>query len=82
MFKEVKGRKIELRIIKQIEIHGLKQCVKHCNDSGEKILCNVSHNRDYNAAKNIVFLFQYWLQHKERPSLERKARLKKNWNLY
>ena len=46
MFEEVTERKTKSRIIKRVQIHELKQCVKHCNDSGKKILCNVTHNRD------------------------------------
>lgn len=46
-------------------VHGVKQCMKRCIDSGRS--CGVTHDRDRNAAKNILSIFHHWLSTGQRP---------------
>ncbi len=48
-------------------VYGVKQCMKCCIDNSKS--CSITHNRDRNAAKNILFIFQQWLIHGERPKI-------------
>jgi len=59
---QLKGMKNEGKIV-----YGVKQCMECCIDNSKP--CNVTHNRDRNAAKNILYIFQHWLIHGKRPKI-------------